>query len=78
MPEQPPRTIRCETIHRFKGLEADVVILVELRPDDRLRRLLYVGASRAKHHLIAIVTPELSREWGRFVAGTEGGARIGG
>jgi hypothetical protein len=71
--EQPPRTIRCETIHRFKGLEADVVVLVELRNDDRLRKLLYVGASRAKHHLIAIVTPELSRDWPTVVPRTEGG-----
>jgi hypothetical protein len=54
VPSQPPGTILCETIHRFKGLEADVVILVELRPDDRLRRLLYVGATRAKHHLVVI------------------------
>jgi hypothetical protein len=73
VPEQPKRTIRYETIHRFKGLEADVVVLVELRPDERLRRLLYVGASRAKHHLIAIVTPELSLEWRRFEARAEGG-----
>jgi UvrD-like helicase C-terminal domain/AAA domain/Nuclease-related domain len=59
--EQPPRTILCETIRRFKGLEADVVVLVELRNDDRLRKLLYVGASRAKHHLIAIVTPDVAK-----------------
>ncbi len=57
---QPPKTILCDTIHRFKGLEADVVVLVELRADDeRLERLLYIGATRAKHHLVVIGTPEL-------------------
>jgi hypothetical protein len=46
----------------FKGLERDVVVLVELRPDDeRLPKLLYIGASRAKHHLIAVVAPELAQ-----------------
>jgi superfamily I DNA/RNA helicase len=53
--EQPPGTILCETIHRFKGLERDVVVLCELRPDDaRVGKLLYIGASRAKHHLVVI------------------------
>ncbi len=72
VPDQSPRTIRCETVHRFKGLEADVVVLVELRPDDRLRRLFPLGAPRAKHHLV-IVTPELSRELARLSTRTEGG-----
>jgi superfamily I DNA/RNA helicase len=59
---QPNGTIAIETIHRFKGLERDVVVLAELRPDDeRLGKLLYVGASRAKHHLVAVVPPELSQ-----------------
>jgi hypothetical protein len=57
---QPPHTIAIETIHRFKGLERDVIVLVELRPDDgRLGQLLYVGASRAKHHLVVIAPPEI-------------------
>jgi len=58
---QPPKTILCETIHRFKGLERDVVVLVELRPDDeRVEKLLYVGATRAKHHLVVIAPPGLA------------------
>jgi hypothetical protein len=62
-PEQPPNTIACDTIHRFKGLERDVVVLTELRADDeRLGKLLYVGASRAKHHLVLVVTPELAQQ----------------
>lgn len=56
VPDQPPGTILCETIHRFKGLEVDVVVLVELRPDDqRLRQLLYIGLTRAKHHVVVVV-----------------------
>lgn len=62
IPTQPPNTILCDTIHRFKGLEADVVILAELRPDDpHLPILLYVGASRARHHLVVVAPPELAR-----------------
>jgi hypothetical protein len=58
---QPPRTILCETIHRFKGLERDVVVLVELRPDDeRLRQLLYIGITRARHHVALVVVPEVA------------------
>ena len=65
VPAQPARTILCDTIHRFKGLERDVIVLVELRPDDeRLEKLLYIGASRAKHHLVVIVPPEVSQRFG--------------
>ncbi len=62
VPRQPAGTIAIETIHRAKGLEWDVVVLAELRPDDaRLEMLLYIGASRAKHHLVVIAPPELAR-----------------
>jgi hypothetical protein len=51
--------IVCDSIRRFKGLEKPVVVLVELRPDDeRLERLLYIAASRARQHLV-IVAPGL-------------------
>jgi len=61
VPRQPPRTILCETIHSFKGLEQDVVVLVELRPDDeRLRGLLYIGLTRARHHVALVVPPEMA------------------
>jgi hypothetical protein len=54
-PELPTDTILCETIRRFKGLERPVIVLVELKPDDeRLDQHLYVGASRARQHLVVI------------------------
>jgi hypothetical protein len=55
VPPQPPRTVLCDSIHRFKGLDRPVVILVELNSaDPNLDRLLYVGLSRALHHLVVI------------------------
>jgi hypothetical protein len=55
VPEPPPDVIVCDSIRRFKGLEKPVVVLVELKPDDkRLERLLYIGSSRARQHLVVI------------------------
>ncbi|MBA2569627.1 MAG: ATP-binding domain-containing protein, partial [Chloroflexi bacterium] len=54
-PEQPPDVVLFDSIRRFKGLEREVVILVELDPDDpRLGPFLYVGMTRALHHLVVI------------------------
>ena len=67
-PTQPAGTIAIETIHRFKGLERDVVVIAELRPDDeRLGKLLYVGATRATHHLVVVVPHNLSRRFATVV-----------
>ena len=57
----PPPTrggeVRVSTVHRFKGLEAPVVVLAELdgrvSPED-LPGLLYVGATRARSHLVVV------------------------
>jgi UvrD-like helicase family protein/nuclease-like protein len=55
---EPPDVIVCDSIRRFKGLERAVVILCELKLDDpRLARLLYIGGSRAKQHLVVIEPP---------------------
>ncbi len=55
VPAQPNDAILCDSIRRFKGLEKPVIVLVELKPDDeRLERLLYIGSSRARQHLIVI------------------------
>jgi hypothetical protein len=42
--------ILCTTIQKFKGLESDVVILVDVRPDDLFcgRAFLYTAAARAR------------------------------
>jgi hypothetical protein len=57
----PPPTrggeVRVATIHRYKGLEAPVVVLCEV--DGRvseadLAPLLYVGATRARSHLVVV------------------------
>ena len=40
----------CTTIQKFKGLESDVVILVDVRADDLFcgRAFLYTAAARAR------------------------------
>jgi len=42
--------VLCTTIHKFKGLESDVVILIDVREDDLFcgRAFLYTAASRAR------------------------------
>ena len=58
VPEPPADVVLCESIRRFKGLERPVIVLLEMPRDDpeRLDRLLYIGASRARQHLV-IITP---------------------
>ena len=48
--------IRVSTIYHFKGLESAVVILTELdrRREEISDQLIYVGLSRARHHVIVI------------------------
>lgn len=60
VPDQPSDTVLCETIHRFKGLDREVVILADLRVDDqRLDRLLYIGITRAREHLVVVAPPDV-------------------
>lgn len=52
--------VKISTIRAAKGLESNIVILVEpdgVAEDPRRERLLYVAISRAKHHLIVLGTP---------------------
>lgn len=51
--------VLVESIPRFKGLERRVVVLAGLRESRHgtLARLLYVGASRARAHLVVIAEP---------------------
>ena len=56
IPEAPADVVLCESIRRFTGLERPVVVLLEVPRDDpeRLDRLLYLGMSRAREHLVLI------------------------
>ncbi len=57
VPERPEDAVLCESIRRFKGLERPVIVLLEVPRDDpeRLDRLMYIGASRARQQLVVIV-----------------------
>ena len=49
--------VRVATIHRYKGLESAVVVLCEIDSrvdEDDLAPLLYVGATRARSHLVVV------------------------
>lgn len=58
--DEPSDVILFETIRRFKGLEREVVVLVELPEEaERLDELLYVALTRATTSLTIIATPGL-------------------
>jgi hypothetical protein len=55
VPDQPTDTILCDSIRRFKGLDREVIVLVELdESDPRFAQLMYVGVTRAREYLVAI------------------------
>jgi len=56
--------IECTTIWAYKGLEKAVVILTEMTEPlhQDAESLFYVGASRAKHHLVVITQPGFPEE----------------
>ncbi len=55
--------IVCETIHRFKGLEADAVVAVLDSVDsEQAKMLAYVGMSRARSVLAVVATPAVAAE----------------
>ena len=62
-----PGSLRCSTIGRFKGLESNVVILVNVDAMDgeRNESLLYVGMTRARALLVFLVadTRQARRVW---------------
>lgn len=63
------------TARKYKGLEADVVIIIDIDKntfkDDTEKRVLYVGASRAKHFLsyIAVMNEEEKLDICEFLTG---------
>ena len=48
--------IYCTSVYLFKGLESPVIILAEVFPSAQqdMESVLYVGCSRARHHLIVL------------------------
>jgi hypothetical protein len=66
-PDPPgPGEVSFATLRRFKGLEADVIILCEVRDGEAAcaPNHLYVGTSRARHVLIVA-------KYGRAEGGTK-------
>ena len=62
VPPEPAGSVLFETIRRFKGMERDAVILVELPEEhERLNELMYVAITRATTHLTIIAPPVLAR-----------------
>ena len=68
-----PGTVLATSVHAFKGLERPVVILAELGDKhlEDLRQYLYVGASRARNHLVVLATEPVAREL-RTITGVTG------
>jgi len=67
-----PYTVLWSTDRRFKGLESDAVILVDIDQEEEdtfADELLYVGGSRAKHRLYGFVHRR-SLDWLRAKVGT--------
>jgi hypothetical protein len=77
LPAQPGQ-VYCTTIHSFKGLERAVIILAGIgqrltQEDHDLNSLLYVGCSRARHHLIVLMPEKADRRVEKaFAARAEG------
>jgi superfamily I DNA/RNA helicase len=63
--DRPTGGIAVETIHRYKGLEADAVIVILDRVvKDRDRALAYIGLSRARAQLVVIGPPAVGTALG--------------
>jgi hypothetical protein len=61
VPDEPTDCVVFESIRRYKGLEREVVVLVELpESGTRLDELLYVGLTRATTQLVVIAPPGLA------------------
>jgi superfamily I DNA/RNA helicase len=59
--DEPTDCIVFESIRRYKGLEREVIVLVELpETGARLDELLYVGLTRATTQLVVIAPPGLA------------------
>ena len=69
--ERDNNSVLFTTARKFKGLEADAIIIVDVDSDtfsdEEKKRLFYVGASRAKHNLDIVFSGEKS-EIGEIIA----------
>ena len=64
VPDEPDEVL-FETIRRFKGMEREVVVLVELpTAGERLDELIYVGLTRATTELVVIAPEEVAKRLG--------------
>jgi hypothetical protein len=72
-----PGQVYCTTIYDFKGLERAVVILADIRrwpPEwDEMIKLLYVGCSRARNHLIVLLPQNAPPKMQRAFAAANSG-----
>jgi hypothetical protein len=75
----PPQAGRvyCATIHSFKGLERSVITLAGIgsqvsQEEHELNSLLYVGCSRARHHLIVLMPEGADRRVKRAFGAAKG------
>jgi hypothetical protein len=69
-----PDRVYCTSIYQFKGLEQAVIILAEieepwLKTWTDLDQLLYVGCSRARNHLIVMMSDEVDTELDKAFTG---------
>jgi len=74
-----PGQVYCTTIYDFKGLERAVVILADIHrwpPEwDDMVRLLYVGCSRARNHLIVLLPQNAPPKVQRAFAAASSGSK---
>jgi UvrD-like helicase C-terminal domain len=58
-----PGEVLAATVHSFKGMESQVVVLAEIgdRHLENLDQYLYVGGSRARTHLIVLAKEPVDR-----------------
>jgi superfamily I DNA/RNA helicase len=70
VPPQPAGTVLFDSVHRFKGLDAEFVILIDPPMPDPEQvmtlRILYVGMTRARTHLTLVGPSDVVEAIQRF------------
>jgi hypothetical protein len=75
-----PGQVYCTTIHSFKGLERAVIVLAGIgqrfsQEAHDLNLLLYVGCSRARHHLVVLMPENADRRVRKAFAAARSGRK---